>query len=120
MYSEKLKSFASNLFKIDAIKFGEFKTKVGLMTPVYCDLRVIVSYPQMMNTISELITEYMKSMSKFDLICGVPYTDLPVATVVSIHTGMNTNGDETQGGQRLRYKETHRRQMYRWRFLSNY
>lgn len=46
--NDKLKAFSVELFKVNAIKFGEFKTKVGLMTPVYCDLRVIVSYPQLM------------------------------------------------------------------------
>lgn len=46
--NENLKAFAIRLYEINAIKFGEFKTKVGLMTPVYCDLRVIVSYPDVM------------------------------------------------------------------------
>lgn len=51
-FNEKLKSFSIELFKVNGIKFGEFKTKVGLMTPVYCDLRVIVSYPKLMVSIN--------------------------------------------------------------------
>ncbi|KAJ3658535.1 hypothetical protein Zmor_010269 [Zophobas morio] len=83
-FDEKLKLFAVDLYKINAIKFGEYKTKVGLITPVYCDLRVIVSYPQLLNTLAELIIEYIKKMQTFDIVCGVPYTALPIATVVSV------------------------------------
>jgi uridine monophosphate synthetase len=77
MGNEKLKLFAVELFKINAIKFGEFKTKVGLMTPVYCDLRVIVSYPKLLETLSDLIVEHLKKLNKVDIVCGVPYTALP-------------------------------------------
>lgn len=45
---DKLKEMAVALYDIGAIKFGEFITKVGLKTPIYFDLRVMIAYPQIM------------------------------------------------------------------------
>lgn len=45
---EILKSLAIKLHEIDAIKFGTFLTKSGLESPIYFDLRVIISYPDVM------------------------------------------------------------------------
>ncbi|XP_059609082.1 uridine 5'-monophosphate synthase [Phlebotomus argentipes] len=79
----QLKEVALKLHEIGAVKFGEFKLKTGRMSPVYFDLRVIVSYTGVMKSLVNLLIEVIKR-EEIDAkyVCGVPYTALPVATGV--------------------------------------
>nr|CAD7260094.1 unnamed protein product [Timema shepardi] len=82
----KLEDLVVKLHEIDVLKFGDFKMKVGINSPVYFDLRLVVSYPEIMEELSLLLWEFSHEGEDCDHLCGVPYTALPIATLISVHT----------------------------------
>ncbi|XP_011497810.1 PREDICTED: uridine 5'-monophosphate synthase [Ceratosolen solmsi marchali] len=82
-----LKELAAELYDVGAIKYGNFVTKIGLPTPIYIDLRVIISYPDLLLRISKFLWN-LTDEQNFTHICGVPYTALPIATVISTESSI--------------------------------
>ena len=74
---------ALELFAIGAVKFGEFKLKSGILSPYYLDIKCIISKPKLLRAIAETMWESVPNKN-FDLLCGVPYTALPISSVMSV------------------------------------
>lgn len=72
-----------DLYAIGAVKFGSFTLKSGMQSPIYLDLRMIISYPKLLKEICTILWEKIENLH-CDLICGVPYTALPIASCLSV------------------------------------
>ena len=84
--NDDIKELVRDLHSLGAIKFGSFQLKSGITSPVYIDLRVIISKPSTVKLVSKLMWDLVKHLYKdtFTLICGVPYTGLPIASCLSL------------------------------------
>ncbi len=71
------------LYKIGAIQFGDFTFKSGRKSSNYVNLRKIISFPDVLRDIANLMWEKARTI-EYDLVCGVPYTALPIATIYSL------------------------------------
>lgn len=79
----ELSSLADGLLAAGCIKFGEFTLKSGLKSPVYIDLRLIISRPKLL---AEIAQAYLPIVSRLDFsrIAGLPYAAIPIATAISL------------------------------------
>ena len=86
----ELKEIILEIFALDGIKFGTFQLKNGITSPVYFDMRVIISQPKLMKEVSRILWENFQELTNLTdlLLCGVPYTALPIATLISADTGI--------------------------------
>ena len=78
-------SFLLECYQLGIIKFGKFTLKSGIESPFYVDLRPLASDPKILKKLSNYLLELI-SIEDFDIICGVPYAALPMATAMSLES----------------------------------
>lgn len=78
-----LAALADGLLAAGCIKFGEFTLKSGLKSPMYIDLRRIITHPKLLEQIGRAYLPLLEKL-KFDRIAGLPYAAIPIATAISL------------------------------------
>lgn len=78
-----LSSLADGLLSTGCIKFGEFTLKSGLKSPIYIDLRQIISHPKLLAEIAQAYLPLLSNL-QFSRIAGLPYAAIPIATAISL------------------------------------
>jgi uridine monophosphate synthetase len=81
-----LNQLADGLLKAVCVKFGQFTLKSGLVSPIYLDLRLLVSYPEILSHAAAAYVEKLRSLS-FDRLAALPYAALPIGTAISLQSG---------------------------------
>lgn len=77
------KEIALGLHEIGALKFGKFKLKSGLESPMYMDLRLFISYPKFLKKIAKVYAQMLEPL-QYDRLAGVAYAALPIAGAISL------------------------------------
>ena len=80
------KALVGGLFESGCVRFGNFTLASGKKSPIYIDLRRVVSFPALFSLTARFYTEIVEKLD-FDRIAGVPYAALPTAAVVAQQLG---------------------------------
>ena len=82
----------TGLVDAECFRTGEFTLKSGEKSPFYIDLRLIMSAPELLKLVAKgyasLLDRPGLAGKKFDRIAGIPAAGLPLATAVSLETGI--------------------------------
>jgi uridine monophosphate synthetase len=81
--NDQKRTLALDLYDIGALKFGEFTFKSGLISPMYIDLRLFISYPKVLKKVTRLYVDILKGL-KYDRLAGVAYGALPITSAISL------------------------------------
>jgi uridine monophosphate synthetase len=86
LQSASSRAIADGLLETGCIKFGSFTLKSGLQSPIYIDLRELVSYPTLLAQVARAYLPLLKGLA-FDRLAALPYAALPIATAISLQSG---------------------------------
>lgn len=80
---EALRQLVLDLESLGAVRFGNFTLASGTQSPIYIDLRLLVSRPALLAQAAEAYAVRLSAIP-CDRIAGVPYAALPIGTAVAI------------------------------------
>lgn len=78
-----LDALALTLFDIGAVQFGKFKLHSGKKSPIYIDLRVLVSFPAALRQVTTAYRARLEQL-QFDLLAATPLAGLPLGTALCL------------------------------------
>lgn len=71
------------LFDNGCVQFGAFTLKSGLTSPIYVDLRLLVSHPSLLQEVGRAMANIARGLA-FDRIAAIPYAGLPIGVALAL------------------------------------
>jgi len=83
------------LWRLGAIQFGDFSLGTAVHSPVYVNLRLLISNPTALREAADVMLEEVRTLqnmrhprlAQYDLVAGVPFGGLHLATAFSLLSG---------------------------------
>ena len=79
-------TLADGLLDAGCVRFGQFTLKSGLISPIYLDLRQLVSHPDLLAEVARAYLSILQRL-EFDRLAALPYAALPIGTAISLQGG---------------------------------
>jgi len=76
-------SLVTSLHDLGAVQFGDFTLKSGEKSPVYLDLRLLISRPSALRRVANTLQAFAAKL-EFDRLAGIPMAGLPIAVALSL------------------------------------
>ena len=71
------------LHELGCVQFGQFTLASGQTSPIYLDLRPLVSHPPLLKLAAQAYADQLRPLT-FDHLAAVPYAALPLGTAVAL------------------------------------
>jgi uridine monophosphate synthetase len=79
-------ALARALHKAGCVQFGEFTLHSGAHSPIYVDLRRLVTHPKVLAQVAGVYAKMLGEL-EYARIAAIPYAALPIGTAVCLQTG---------------------------------
>lgn len=74
---------ATALYDHGCVKFGSFQLKSGISSPIYIDLRLLVSHPSLLRLVGRALAEVARDL-RYDRLAAIPYAALPIGVAMAL------------------------------------
>jgi uridine monophosphate synthetase len=74
------------LADIGCVRFGDFTLRSSQRSPIYIDLRLLVSHPDVLRDVAQAYALLLRPLA-FDRLAAIPYAALPIGMAVSLELG---------------------------------